>query len=330
MSSLPPVAEVIDALLKIVIPAFGVTALLAAGAAILFGKRCTYLTAALAILLGLLAANSLRGVFVTRFDAEEPLTLRVWSRGLLSAIAGEKAPVQTSQTDEIVAEVESESPRIPRAGRYWIPSAVILVTAIEILAKAFSLPNLWLQLVRLVASIVAARLFVPAELAMSHAWLSWSVGIFLFLVWLILGQLSVQVPSGVASVVVVASSFAAATVLIHAHSARLTDAATMIMAASAGLAVVAAWRGIETVSAAPVSAVFLTAIMLSGYHETFSEVPLTAFVLPAASPLVAGLVLLFPAAWRQGAQAWVVTAVCAGVPAVASVILATRAESLSF
>ncbi|WP_010584640.1 hypothetical protein [Schlesneria paludicola] len=336
MSSLPPVSEVIDASLNIVLPAFLTTAIATVCGWKILNTRYVYLTAALAIVLGLLAANLCRGVFVTRFDAEKPLAIEQWGRGLLAALVGQPAQQESAESeDEATAngpdtEITSATTKSPRSGRYWIPAAIGIVVVVELLAKSLKCPARWLQLSRLAASFVAARLFVPADLAVEYPWVSWLAGGIVFLGWWVADRLSVQMRSGVASVCTVVASFAAATILIHAHSARLTDAATMLMAATGGLATAALWRGGQTASAAPIGAVFLPAILLAGYHETFSEVPTTAFLLPAVAPLSAGLALALPGPWRQSWRGLITIAICVGLPAMVSVALAMRAESLSF
>lgn len=335
MSSLPPISEVIDASLKIVVPAFLTTAATAIGGWKILGTRNGHLSAGLAIVLGLLAANLCRGVFVTRFDPEQPLTFQQWSRGLFDASINQpqQAPLD-SEDAPTASEPDSESAvtaiKGPKSGRYWIPAAIGVAMVIELLAKSLRMPVVGLQISRIIASIVAVRLVVPADLAIEHQWLSWSVGLLVLLGWVVFSQLSARMPSWLSPTCVVVASFASATVLIHAHSARLTDAATMLMMAACGLAAAAVFFRGDTASAAPVGAIFLPAIMIAGYHETFSDVPPAAFVLPAVAPLCAGFALALPESWCRSWRGWATTILCVGLPAIASIALATRSESLSF
>ena len=285
MSSVPPISEVISAASTVLIPAFGV----AAGAGCLipavFGRRSAVIAAAIAILLGLGTANALRGVFTLRFDSEVPLTAAEFRRGFNEALMG---------TPKSGTDAPSETVHRPRPGRYWIPCAVVVSVVGGLIANSFRWPFAIGLAIRFALAMLATLLFVPTELSSSHLWLPWLIGTCITASWLVCDRLRDQGWEELALACLVLAAMASAFVLLHAHSARLTDAATLIAAAMSGIAVASIWGKADAAGAIPAAVVFLPAVLISGYHETFSDVPILAFILPSVAPLALGLLLLLP------------------------------------
>lgn len=123
---------------------------------------------------------------------------------------------------------------------------------------------------------------------------------------------------------------AAGTVIIHAHSKSLLDVATIGGMCLFGIAAVVAILPGETGPILPGAALLLVGTLFAGYHETYSEVPATAFTLPAVAPLLA-LVGLIPMVDRLRPR-WrvAVTVVPALVVLGIAVGLAMAHEKLSF
>jgi hypothetical protein len=121
----------------------------------------------------------------------------------------------------------------------------------------------------------------------------------------------------------------AATVLVYAHSGRLADAATLLAAPLLGLVPILVWRKLDARSCALCIATYLPALMASGFHETFSEVPWLSFALIGCAPLWL-LVANLPVIRRQRllVQAIVQIALLF-VPVAAAIALAIRAEGFA-
>ncbi len=321
MSSIPPVSEVCDALLFAVIPAFGVTSLVAVLIPTILGRRAEFVAAAIAFVVGVAAANFFRGCFVLRFESDSPLSPFDLMRGLWSVITGQSLVFGGTDSDPILA---------PRAGRYWIPWAGLIAIGGGLLLRLPRLPTAMSSVVRICIAAIAARMIVPADLASGSPWLAWPVGLLIFSIWSLAERRSVRVPHEVTSAAAGLASLGAAAVLLHAHSARLTDVATLIAFASFGISVVACWKRIDAAGAVPAIAVGLPGVLVSGYHETFSEVPALAFVLPALAPLATALLAIFPDRCLCGWRRWFFTALLVGLPTLAAVVLASRAETLDF
>ena len=123
---------------------------------------------------------------------------------------------------------------------------------------------------------------------------------------------------------------AAATVLIHAHSARFCDLAVLQTATLAGIGLIAALRRMDVTALFAGPAIFFPALMLGGAANTFSEVPAASFILVALAPC-ALWILCLPSMRRWSGRTRVAAAIVAVlVPCAVAVALAMRAETLDF
>ena len=123
---------------------------------------------------------------------------------------------------------------------------------------------------------------------------------------------------------------AAATVLIHAHSARFCDLAVLQTSTLAGVGIIAArWR-LDVTALFVGPAIFFPALMLGGAANTFSEVPGASFILIALAPCALWCLRLrvFRRLSDRSRAATAVVAVL--VFCVVAVVLAMRAETLDF
>jgi hypothetical protein len=123
---------------------------------------------------------------------------------------------------------------------------------------------------------------------------------------------------------------AAATILIHAHSARFFDLAVLMSAALCGIGLIAMIQKLETPPVYAGSALFFPALMINGADSTFSEVPIASFVLAVLAPC-ALYALSLPPLQRLPSRALPFAALIAIlIPCGIAVALAVRAESLDF
>ena len=89
-----------------------------------------------------------------------------------------------------------------------------------------------------------------------------------------------------------AMGLATSLVMLHAHTARLSDVGMIWMTSSAGVLLAAFFIKTETRGLAGPAAVLLPFLLYYGKLSTFSEVPIWSFVLVVAAPLACCLCLL--------------------------------------
>src|SRR5262249_13807664 len=124
--------------------------------------------------------------------------------------------------------------------------------------------------------------------------------------------------------------FAAAVVLLHAHSARLMDLATFLCAALAGIALLAWLLHRDPGGAMPAVAVAPPGVLLIGRQGAVSEAHRTRLSLAPRRPLALSRLVL---PWLARLRGWgtvVLGLALVLAPAIAGVALAMRAEPLSF
>jgi hypothetical protein len=208
--------------------------------------------------------------------------------------------------------IDSEHP----PARYWLPWAALLAAGVGPVARSS-------RLTRALVAVLVARLLVPPDLP----WLWAAFAAAVLAEWELLdafGEGSGSwLPLGLGLVFL-----AAGAVLIHAHSARLTDLATIVAGSTFGLAVAAWWTGADVRSALPIAAVSLPGLMLVGQQSTYSEVPTASFALAGLAPLALALLLVLPQRLR-GARTFAGLGLLLAAVGVA-VFLAACAEPLSF
>jgi hypothetical protein len=320
MSAIPPFSEVSDAVIHAVVPAFGTAALISGVIAYLAGRRGGYLAAAIGFAAGMLAGNYFRGCFVYQFQADSQTSLIDLLRGLWSVLTGMAA----------TPNVEPDQFFSPPAGRYWIPFAALIATCSGVLTRRFSSTIAVQHLIRIFASAIVARLIVPAALFRDSPWVIILIGLTTLVIWTIAEWRPTRISSVVTSTAAGVASIGAAAVLLHAHSARLTDIATLVAFASFGITVAAFFLPVDVDGAVPALATLLPGMLVAGYHETFSSVPAMAFALPPLA-LVTPVILRFLPEWlTRGWRGRVTETVLIGLPVALAVILAARAEDLDF
>lgn len=309
---MPPMSEVLDAGLKLLLPALAASLAVALTLGRLGGARLLPVAAALAVAAGVLAGNAQRDVFPWRVDHERPLTFADWRAGLEASLEPRQA-----------SDDEQPSPLPPTY--YWLPWLAALAMAIE-LTGGSSGPS-WAA--RAVVALLAGRLLTLPGARDELPWLSWCLGVVILLHWGVAVGLARRWKDGLVPAAQAACLAAAAVVILHAHSARLADAALLFGMALLGPALAAlVWRGDASVAAAA-GAVALPGLVLMGQQETFSEVPLSSFVLAALAPLTLAVALVPVLTRQEGWKRWALAALPL-VPAAAAVALAARAGSLPF
>ena len=203
--------------------------------------------------------------------------------------------------------------------RYWLPWAALLAAGVGSIARPLPVVG---RLARVLVAGLIARLLVP-----DLPWLGVAFAAAVLAEWELLDRFGEEfgglLPLGLGVVLL-----AAGAVLIHAHSARLTDLATILAGSFFGVALATWGARAEVRGAVPIAVVSLPGLMLVGQQSTYSEVPATSFALAALAPFALALLLLVPRRfWRArlllGLGLLFATA-------GAAVLLAAWAEPLAF
>lgn len=253
--------------------------------------------AVLAVIVGVLAANEWKMIVEFQVVSDTPLTATDLKTAALKSLANEKT--------------EGTPP-----SRYWLTWAPLLASLVGLIATLPKVPKLLSLLLAALASTLAARLLVDHEMREAHPW--WLLAIAIFANWQVLSRLSSRRLT--ASCVVM--FLAAAVVLMHAHSARHTEYCLVLAASFAAVFV----SRLQAGALAPLAAVLLPGIMLVANGETYSDVPVASFMLPALAPLA-----LAPLAFTMKHRRWlaILCAITLAGVLVTAIGLAAQAESLA-
>jgi hypothetical protein len=201
----------------------------------------------------------------------------------------------------------------------WLPWAALLAAGVGPMARPLPVVG---RLVRALVAVLVAHLLVP-----DLPWLGAALAAAILAEWELLDRFGEEaggwLPLGLGVVFL-----AAGAVLIHAHSARLTDLSVIVAGSYFGVALAARWTGADVRSAVPIAAVSLPGLLLVGQQSTYSEVPVASFALAALAPLVLALPLFVPRRLRRPRTFLGLGLLLAAVGA--AVFLAAWAEPLSF
>jgi hypothetical protein len=215
-----------------------------------------------------------------------------------------------------------------RSGWHWLFWAATLAMLVEWAARQSDVSALAGELLRALTAGHAAWLLVPAGMREE---MFWSVPAFagaVFVEWVILRRVADQTPGGTLPLALAVPFLGAAAVLIQSHTALLADIAVWTAATLGGMAVVAWWRRAETGTVMPAVAVMLPGLIVAGYYETFlHEVPLSAYVLAALTPVATIVVLAPPIAGLRMPLRYAVSVAMLVVPTAITVALAMMSGS---
>jgi hypothetical protein len=222
-----------------------------------------------------------------------------------------------------------------RLGWHWLLWPTALAMLVEVAARRPQVPATASWLLRALTAGHAAWLLVPSGLPSELDWVVpvyvWAVPAFALVVlaeWGILQSLATELPGGTLPLAAACALLGAAGVIIHAHSARMTDIATFAAASFAGVALIAAWSRTDVGAVMPAAAVMLPGLVLSAYYETFSEVPPQAFAFVALAPLTLAVPLAILKAGIRPPNIKMVAIVLIGLPAALALAMAMRVESI--
>jgi len=264
--NLPPWEEVVAAVTQVALPAF-----FTAAALVLVGRwhRATAPWAALlALVMGFMVGNQARGGWNFAIGPEE-FSLQNLYNGLLATLGSLEESTPTHSIK-------------PPPARTWLPYLVLLALLVDQLGRGLPVRVGWR--VRDLVALSAGFLLGRSPVAIL------GLTVLILALWEALESLAEQ--TGLLVPTCLSLTFAvAAVVLLHAHSASLTDCATALSAALGGIAVASLGRGQARGCYAGV-AVALPGLLWVGQQTTSSELPAYVFALVAVAPLCLPLGLL--------------------------------------
>jgi|GEM_PF-3515791 len=209
----------------------------------------------------------------------------------------------------------------------WLLPLAIALLASSGLTSALAWPRpASIGICTLAGAAVSACFLVPGELRAVPWWML-GFGSLAFVNVAMLERMAQRFPGPLTPLVWAVTLFGgAAGVLLYSHSARLSNGATLFASALLGMAAVTYFKPLPLRAVGLAVGAFLPGLMISGYSDTFSEVPWQSFALAAAAPLSLGLLLL-PAVhrlanWQQVAAAFLLPL----IPNAIAVALAIAAE----
>lgn len=288
------------------------------------GPRITPLASALALAAGILTANHFRDAMPLRFDDDRAFAWSDFRKALGWSLEGRPAtPKLESQEGD---EQQEDDLRVPPS-RYWLPWMAFFSAAVGLLCRLPFVPSRAVLVIWTVTALFAARLLTPAFLRMDAPWLSWALGLVILLESAVLSELTRRWHDCTVAAGLAICFGAASMVLLQAHSARMMEMAMFFVPAFISIILVA-WklRG-DIGGAVPAAAVFLPSVLLIGKQETFSEVPMSAFLLSALAPLALAPMVLPALLKLDGWKRWLPAIVLPAIPAAIAVILAMQVES---
>jgi hypothetical protein len=213
---------------------------------------------------------------------------------------------------------------------HWLPYAAAAALLAGLASRVPKVPASLGALLQAGVACLAAAWLLPIKDPDTPFWLGPAF------VWAVLVMSAVAdaagraAPGGAVPFALALAAGGASGVLIHAHSALMTELATVLGAALAGLAVAAWLFRADAGAAAPGAVTFLAGLLVIGQSETFSEVPVAAFATAALAPLGLVVTLLPFVGKLKGFRQVAVILTCVIIPVAVAVVLAARAESLSF
>ena len=310
MPPLPPTELVLDVLRHAVLPPLLASAAVLAVFFLIGGRRLPAVGAALALIAGMAAGIHFKKD-VLPWTPEEPASWLPWA-----------APDPEGDGQEVVR------PKGP--AWHWLPWAALVALVVGLTARVPKLPEQFRLLLCAAACALAAWLLVPADLLAKKIWLQPAFLLVLLIEWAVLEEAARRAPGGGVPLGLGLVFLGGAAVILHAGSARLADVATFAAASLAGLAVVAWWFQADTGGAMPGAVVLLSGLLLTGYNETFSDVPWKSFALAALAPLALIPSLLPPLSRLQGYRLRLLQILLLLVPVAFAVTYAMQAETLEF
>lgn len=273
----PPTAELVDRVYHFALPAAGGAAFVVCLFAIL-GRRAGSLGAAAAVVFAFLWAN---------FDPSE--SLPEWERA-----AG--TPFAWGKTGRLFPWTTSDDR--PEAW-HWLPRAALTLVVVGLLSRWLGLLAkryvaetqwwvasllVWLPRIGAVAA-VAAWLVADRWVERHGPWLVYVLATVMFVEWFVLDGIARSRVGGRVAVCQAVIFLAASVLLVYHQWPKAAEFAIVLGCAMFGVAVAAGATKSDESGAVPAGVACLPGLLLAGWEQQNSQIPVTAFWLLALAPL---------------------------------------------
>ncbi len=309
MPPLPPSKDVLDALQHAVMPAAGGAAFVLC-LFLVFGRWAAALGSAMAVIVGFCSAN---------FTFDE----LSWER--------------TGRV--MIWKLDEASP-----AWHWLPKAALLLLVVGLLSRwlgllvTHSLPerrwwgaNLLVWAPRVAAVFVISGWLISENVATEIPWLRWAMASAMVLIWVTLDSLARSGAGADVAVFQAIIFYAAAAILLYAHTGRFMEIAIILGSAMFGIAVAAGVGKADTSGAVPATVAFLPGLVLGGRSSLAeNQVPDASFWLVALAPLFLMLFLIPVLSRKNGWLVRFIRVALVLAPLITAVVLASQHEKLVF
>lgn len=318
----PPTVEVMERLYQFALPAAGGASLIVC-LFVRLGRRAGSLGSAAAVIVGFLWAN---------FGLPEPKP--EWERTADAPFAWESTGRPLPWTPD---EDSSHT-------WHWLPYAALTLVVVGMLSRCLGwlvkryvpqrqwwVANLSVWLPRLGAVVLVASWLVAERWTERHGtWLVHALGAAMFLQWLILDGIA-RAEAGGKVAGYLALIFLSASVMFVFHQwPTLAEVAIILGCAMFGVAIAAGATKSDTSGAVPAGVVFLPGLLLTGWEQQDSQIPVAAFWLIGLAPL-ALTPFLIPRLMRQTCcQIPISQAVLVAIPVAIALVLTVRNQPAPF
>jgi len=254
----------------------------------------------------------------------------VWRRGWM----GQCGAVLAVAAAWLVGNRQRELfPWQPEKQWEWLPRIAAGVMLVGFVGRLPQVPRLDRWTLYALASGVAAWMLTPTDVQAATPWAVWLFGGTFFVEWVVLDALAEAAPGGAVALGVALVLFAGGFVVLCAGWGSVSEAAIRMGFGFVGLVLVAWWFRVDVGTAAPAGLEFVMGLLFAGYNNLESKVPLTSFLLPALAPLAGVMLLpllLLSDSRRRSFLLQTLFLLFILIPVIVAVVLAVRAEPLSF
>lgn len=167
---------------------------------------------------------------------------------------------------------------------------ILIVMLLSLVTMSLNSENPWQRLAGMVwVGLCSAVLFFHDDIPLSHLIAGSAVSTLVYAAVLLAEQ---QLPAWNLLALLLLTGFSTATVMIHAHTARLCDVGLMWAFSCAGLLCASLFWKKQVCGTAGLAAALFPFLLYYGQQSTESQVPMVSFALVVAAPISGFLTLL--------------------------------------
>jgi hypothetical protein len=210
-------------------------------------------------------------------------------------------------------------------GLAFIPILCLIAQIDGLLTRNEGVPWWGKWRLRIGVGLLAALLLLPKE--WQEKW--WPIAAYaaaIAISWGGLDELTKQSPGGNIPLLLSISFFMSSLLILHAHFGKASEALNIPAASLLGIALVSFLRPTDVGGALPGSLVMFYSCLVMGHVESYSDVPMKAFLIAGLSPIALSLAACPPINQWTGRWKWLITWLLCLVPAGVGLYMAMQAE----